>query len=1108
YFNYNYDLIRKITVTNKSTDLPLADLLKFIAIQTDLQFLVEKDVIYVSRQKGSKDNENKSEKIHLDVPAIELLQKDLSSMNTKVIYQVSLESAKMYEVVKGTITSEDGEPLIGATVMVQESGQGTVTDIDGTFSISVPDEGNATLEVSYIGYQTQIVQVGDQTELNIILTSTLTELNEVIVVGYGTQLNSKVSAAVDQIEVEELEIDKRPVSNLESSLVGSIPGLILNQTSGQLGANVGIQVRAASALEDKNALILVDGFESSIDNINPYDIASVTILKDAASTAIYGARGANGVVLITTKNTSRDQKPSITLNSNVAWQQPVTTADQPNSLEWMSFFNEAELAEASISDPDFDPSTFTPTFTQADLDRAASGFYPETNWIEELYNETAFQSSNNLTLSGGTQKVGYLMGLGYLNQDGTTQGEDNLERLSLRLKLDADVTDWLTVGTNIFNAYQEINNVPLSTGNGLRGQPFFPVQLNSGELAGTYVFKGSTSAAENPIAAANSGSFNNVKLDELNLQLYGQVKPIDNLMIEGRVSYFNLNNDQLVWNNPYEYIILDFEDLEPNGNPVPFASSDRSLANRTSRTNRINTLLTANYDLSLTGGHNLNALVGLQTTEGETTSFSAERFDFILDNLPSLNLGAQIEGFGNDASFANDRSTISYFSRLSYDLNSKYLLEFNFRADASSNFVKNKWGFFPAVSAGWNVHLEDFMKDLDFISGLKLRASWGINGDDGTLNGVETAITDLAGIAFGGNIQPTIQLSNAVNPDLTWETSEKLNFGLFLELLQGKIYFNGDYFIDNRSDIITFQLTSAESGLGGVLDNVYDAKTWGYELGLGYRDNFGKFGVNAGFNLSYYNSEITSGEGDAPLNTDPENYQIEGSPIRGVWYGWETNGYFNSAAEVESYNVDQSGVVTQGDDLGRYVGGFRYVDQNGDGVIDADDRVILRDDAVDNYRIGGNLALSYSGFTLSTRIYGVLSAYEWWNSGSVLNAYTSGGIGPYNYQRDTWRADNTDSEFPLVYLNNRPYEPNVSGLIKDRAFIKIKNVNLSYSFDQKVLNKLGWIKGLDLYVSFENLGVLWSNFPAEEFNFDPEFGATSFNYPLPLKTSVGLNISL
>ncbi|MEO1213149.1 MAG: SusC/RagA family TonB-linked outer membrane protein [Bacteroidota bacterium] len=1039
----------------------------------------------------------------------------------KRIYLKS-EELKEKEVSGRVIEAENGNALEGVKIQVKGTTIGAFTNTDGTFSITVPDDASILI-VSFVGYGTEEIEIAGRSTFEIELTVSFKDLDEVIVVGYGTQDSYKVSAAVQQINSEELEIDKRPISTIESSLVGSLPGLILDQNSGELGAQTAIQIRGASGLSSRNALVLVDGFESSVENLNPADIESVSILKDAAAAAIYGARGANGVVLITTKRTARSEDLTLTFSSNLSLQAPNSTAELVDSRQFMETFNAAQFADRVRVFPDQRIEDFDFPYSDEDIARAESGFYPETNWVDELYNENAIQSLQNLSVQGGSAQVGYLMNLGYLSQNGISQGPDKLERISLRLKVDADISPWLSIGANIFNAYRDLNRIPLSTNNGLRGQPFFPVRLDAGPFAGAYVFKGSTSNEENPIAKVNSGSFDQTLSDELNLQLYGILKPIENLALEGRFSYVRENENRALWDNPYEYIILDEESLEPTGNPVPFTNNDRSLTEISSRSFSLNTLLTANYTQRISEVHNLDILLGFQAQEGQARSISASRFGYILPNLQSLNLGNQIIGFGNTSNASNDRSTLSYFSRLAYDFQAKYLLEFSFRADASSNFVKDKWGFFPAVSIGWNIDRESFLEDVNDLDLLKLRASWGINGDDGSLSGIETVITNPAGIAFGGNVQPIILLNNTVNPNLTWETSQKANLGLDVVLWKGKLDFTGDIFVDNREDIIANVLTAAEGGLDGILANVYDARSWGWEFNLEHQSKIGKFGINASLNLSFYNNKITQGAGNAPLNITPENFQLEGFPTIN-WFGYETAGYFQSEEELASWvnsageQIDQSTVVSQGDSFGRYVGGYRFVDQmtidtNGDGiadtpdgVINGDDRKILLENAVDNYRIGGTIGFSYQRFTVSARIYGVLKSNEWLNSGNNLNAFTSSGVAPFVYQTDTWSPENPTALFSQAYAFSRPYNADISDLIIERDYIKFKNINLAYSFGPRVLEKLKVIQSLDLYASFENIGIIWTNYPLFEYGFDPEFGANGFNYPLSLKSSVGVNL--
>lgn len=1098
FFTYSDKLVKgkKVTLppfSGQRLETVLTDILPPIGLKHEKI----RDQFYVITEKG-KGRVNKREKRK----ARSKIKKQTKFSPVQSLSKSNAESlAPTVLPVSGTISDQSGEPLIGVNVLIKGSSLGTVTDVDGRFSLEVTN-GDETLVISYIGYETQEVPINSQSVLQITLVENSATLDEIVVVGYGTQGKGKVSAAVSQVNGEDLQIDQRPVTNVQNSLVGSVPGLIINQTSGRPGQDISLRVRAVSALEQKNALVLIDGFEGSLNDVNPTDIASVTVLKDAAATAIYGARSANGVILITTKNTKRNEKMRFAYNSNYSIQSPAQTAELANSTQFMEFSNEAALNEAIRNNPGVDPSSVSLPFSNSDLSRAISGFYPETKWVDELYSENASQINQNFTIDGGTEKVGYFFNVGYLKQNGLIAGADNFQRFNLRLKVDADVTDWLTLGVNASNTNLNTDNVPGIENNNVRGRPFYPVQLEDG----TYVDKGAAGGEANPVGRATSGSYDRDKQDAVNVQLYSQIKPIKDLTLEARVSYTNTNLFTEIWNTPYEFAFLDLE-LNRTGPNVPVNAADRNLSFRSNRIFSINTLSTARYEMDLNQQHHISLLTGLQTQQGESIFVQADRANFILPNLQDLTLGQTISDFGNTSGRGDNRTTLSYFGRLSYDFLSKYLLEFNFRADASSNFgPNNKWGYFPAVSVGWNIAEEGFLSDARFVDVFKLRASWGQNGDDGSINAIENVVFNPSGTAFGGNVAPTLNLGSAINPDLKWETSEKVNLGLDLVLWRGKLGATVEYFTDKRSDIITQLLTSVEGGLDGVLDNVYDAKSWGWELELSHSNKIGQFNYFANTNLTYYDSEITNTEGVSPLNNSNTNFQDIGLPVFGNWYGYETDGFFDSQSEIDASTIDQSSVVSQGDELGRYLGAFKYIDQNGDGIVNTDDRVVLKENTSDNYRIGFNLGVSYKGFTLSSRFYGVLKGYQWWRNGTNLNPFT-GDVAPFVYQMNTWRPDNLDAIFPSATASNIiPFNQNASHLIQNNAYVKLKNISLGYSFDQDVLDKLKGLTGLDIYFSVENLGVIWANNPSFDTGWDPEFQTGTFRYPLPITASIGANV--
>lgn len=1127
--------VHEVTINLNLQEAGLEEIFEAIENKTNYNFLYDKKLLKNTSNVSINHQKATVGEILMDISkSLDLKFKQINeTINVRKKEKSDSDQAQVIVIQTVTVTGlvttdEDGSALPGVNVMVKGTATGTVTDVDGNYSLEVP--GAETLLVfSSVGYVTEEVTVGSKAVIDMVLVPDITALEEIIVVGYGTQKNHTVSVAVSQVDSEELEITKRPVTNVQQSLIGSMPGLIINQTRGEPGASVDIRVRETSALSNKNAMVLIDGFNGSLSDVSPNDIATVTVLKDAAATAIYGARGANGVVLVTTKNTRRNEKLSLSYSFNHSRQQPAATPEISNSLDFMEFSNEATLAETLRNNPGTDPATVSLPFTNEEIDRARSGFYPETQWVDKMYGENAGQTSHNININGGSEKTGYLINLGSLNQNGLVVGSDNLKRYNLRMKIDTDITDWLTLGTNASITNRKIENVPVAEGYAVRGRPFFPVQLEDG----TFVNKGAA-GLDNPVGNAQSGSYDKTNRDALNLQLYGQIKPIKGLVIEERVSITRSNSFREIWETPYEIAVLDME-LNQVGDNIPAPAGDRRLLMRSNRQYTLNTLTTAKYNLLFNDQHNINVLVGLQTQDGESVQVEAERLNFILPTLQDLKLGQEISGLGNSSEHGGNRTTMSYFGRAGYDFNGRYLAEVNFRADASSNFgPNNKWGFFPAVSLGWNMKDESFMKQLDFIEIFKLRASWGQNGDDGSINVIENAPFEPTGASLGGVAIPTLRLGNSLNPDLKWETSEKINLGIDLDIFQGKFGMSVEYFVDDRKDIITVQQTSFEGGLiytdnngnefHGLLDNVYDAKSWGWEFDLSHKNSIGEFSYFATANLTYYNSEITNTEGISPLDNGTESYKDIGLPIRGNWYGFEVDGFFDDQEEMDAY-VDQNGdpidqsAVASGDAYGRYLGGFKYRDQvtvdtdnDGvpdakDGIITADDRVVLRTNAGDNFRAGFNLGTSYKGFSLSARFYGVLKGLQWWRSGQVTKPFT-GDVASYVYQTDTWRPDNQDAMFPQATASNiLPYESNVDYFIHDNSYIKLKNINLGYSFDMNLIEKLKFINGLDVYVSVENLGTIWTNSPSYDFGWDPELGTGNFRYPLPLTMSFGVNVN-
>ncbi|TKG95013.1 SusC/RagA family TonB-linked outer membrane protein [Puteibacter caeruleilacunae] len=1010
--------------------------------------------------------------------------------------------------IRGKVVDSDGNPIPGVAVVVKGTSDGTVTDLDGNYSLQF--EGtDIVLTYSFVGMLTKEVIVDKQTEINVTMTDDVVGLEEVVVVGYGTQMRTKVTGAISQIDNEELEITKRPVTSIQTALVGSLPGVRSTHSNGKPGSTPGFSIRGASSTNSTGVLVIIDGFEGSLNDIDPNSIENISVLKDASAVAVYGARGANGVMLVTTKATNKNDRLSLNYSYNHSIQTPQTLPKTVNSLQYMQIMNEAQINDG------LDPENVA--YSQDLLDLAASGFYPETIWPEEMYDSDAGQQSHNLTVSGGTGNTGYLINTSYLKQNGLVIGADDFKRLNLRIKLDTEINDWLSLGTNVLLANRVTNSTPSDGGNNLRGLPFFPVKTDEGE----WVYKGGGGGI-NSIASAASGTYSKQQRDALNVQLYAKVSPLKGLTIEERVSYQNANTNTRAWNNVFDYVILDETDPEYK-EYVPGSGDKRSLKLTSSKGYTIKTLTTLNYDFDIQKHHG-HVLLGFQSEDGESESFQTGRKGYELDILQDLDLGQSIHdgiggGIGNTSSRGGNSTTLSYFGRLNYDYASRYVAELSFRVDGSSNFSKgNQWGFFPAASVGWNISQEPFFDNIQFVDRLKLRASYGLTGDDSGVGKrtLQLVNFDVTGYPIGGEIQPRLSLGSPASQDLKWETAAIMNFGLDFSLWDGKLQMQGEYFINNRQDILDNLETPKEFGLGNVPGNVYDVKSWGWELELKHRNKIGNFGYWMSFNISSYDNKITDLKDRGPFKTG-SNYQDEGLPINNR-YGYQTDGFFDSQEEIDSNLADDgTTLIDQGPVGGSFVGGFKFVDQptvdsngdgvldTGDGVINTDDRVILDKNSNANYYTGFSLGASYKGFSISARFYGVLDKKEWWTSINTTQLFPN-SLAPFELQTDYWRTDNKDALFPLAEVNVAPYPKNNSHFLHNSAFIKIKNVTMSYSFSKSQLNAIQFIKGLDVVASVENLGTVWTNNVANDTGWDPELGTGTVDYPLPITYSFGVNV--
>ncbi|MEP3839207.1 MAG: TonB-dependent receptor [Algibacter sp.] len=1036
-----------------------------------------------------------------------------ASYGLEPIMSVELKKSTSYlqQTVSGTVTDVNGQPIPGVNVLEKGTTNGVQTDFDGVYSISTSNQ-SATLVFSFVGFKTKEVAITNQTTLNVSLEEDISQLDEVVVVGYGTQSSSKVVSSVVQVTNKELNLEKRPVTNGYSALVGSVPGLVMGNNNGSPGAIPSIQIRGTSTIGEANdVLVIIDNFEGSLSDINPQDIESVSVLKDASAVAVYGARGANGVLLVTTKKAARNKKTTVSYNATTSMQTTPRLQQTVNSSQYMEFQN------------DIAPGTWDAN----SLSLANNGFYPDTNWIEEIFESTAVQQSHSLTLSGGSETTGYLMTGSYLTQEGLALGEDKFERLNLRLKMDTDINSWLNVGTNTLISNRTDKSVEVVGGSNVRGLPFYPVKTEDGLWASN-----GTADGANPVASASSGSFDESDLDRINVQLYAKITPLKGLTFEERISYIKTNEYARGWSNPFSSVGLDPTDPDSYTNPDSanrdyfIASTDeRTLAVESTKSHNFRSLTSLAYEFEK-GKHAAKAFLAIQSESGESETLAASRTGFLFDNIISLNQGelpndSNIYDDGNTEIRGGNARTLSYIGRFNYSFDDKYLIEASFRRDGSSYFTdENKWGFFPSVALGWVASKEKFFDNINFVNQLKFRGSYGSAGSDGTLGSVTQQLVtyDASGYPLGGVSNARIGVDDFVNPDLIWETSTILNVGVDASLFQRKLQLSAEYFVNNRKDILdNISSTAYEYGFGDAQGNPYDVRSWGWDFNVSHKNTIGKFSYNIAANVSNYDNKITRIEGGSESNTRQIGLSVNNR------FGYEVDGYFDSQEEIDTYTTTDGTLIDQSDvsganGVGTYLGGFKYLDQltidsdgdgvmdTADGVINSDDRVTIDDNNDRNWNVGFNLGVSYENFTLSARFYGSFDNNQYWNSANVVDPFLGGGI-PWTYQLDYWSETNTNALLPRpVSTSNENYNSSIDHFIVDAEFIKLQNVTLNYDFGENILNRFSFIKSMNLYLSMENIGVVWTNSPVYDYGWDPELGVNNVDYPLPFTTALGLNI--
>ncbi|WP_185968925.1 SusC/RagA family TonB-linked outer membrane protein [Carboxylicivirga sp. M1479] len=994
--------------------------------------------------------------------------------NIVIVPKRSIENVTAQQeqiVVKGTITDVNGEPLPGVNVFEESNPtNGVITGIDGDYNINVSSV-DAVLTFSFIGFEEQSIVVANRTNIDVVLVDEVMDLNEVVVVGYGTQKKANLTGAVSAVKGEELA--KRTVTDTRLALQGAATGVTVIDRGGVPGSeDVSIKIRGNTSLSaGSDPLVLVDGIEMPIKEVNPSDIESVSVLKDAASSSIYGSRAANGVILITTKR-GKEGDFKVTYDGHMGWQTPATLPESVSAADYLMLVNEAKV-NAGLQ----------PKYSQDYIDKTVSGSdpvnYPYTNLFEELY-ETAPMHNHALRVSGGTEKARISLSMNYLDQDGMLKNI-NTKRYGLRLNTDFIVNDRLNIRSDIsFN--RRDNNKPTrvdeTISNIVGTSPVFLSKYPNG-------LYGLNKDNKSPLAALEVGGDTEEVSELLNMKVGFDYKIMSGLKWTTDLSYKSLSDRNHRFKAEYQfYDPFDEERLATQWFPSELIDN-RWMEKETN----FRSLL--NYNKTV-GSHGFKALAGFEAIEHDAYLLEGARKNIYSPDYAELNTGdAETK---DNRGYREDWALVSYFGRVNYDYNQKYLVEANFRYDGSSRFAEgNKWGFFPSFSAGWRLSEEDFLSGTDFLDNLKLRASWGELGNQ-DIGYYKFTSPVFSGYDYSFNDKEATGYSQwyYANEDISWETTQILDIGFDVTLWQGKLGVVADWFQKDTHDVLMTLPISTMVGLAPAESNVGNIRNTGWEVSITHQNRIGEFNYGVGFNLSDIKNEVVSLAGqEAVING--WNILQEGEAVWAL-YGYKSDGLFQSQQEID--NAPQ-----QPNHADLKPGDIKLVDTSGDGTIDDEDRQIIGSD-IPRYTYSIDLNMSYKGFDLTALFQGVAQAENYFygapNEGPNFEIFTT------TRALDRWTPDNTNATFPRLEdaSNKNNYLYN-DFWIRDASYFRMKNLQIGYSFNQSVLEKIQ-IERLRLYVGGTNLFTITD----VESGLDPETYDGRPSYYPPVSTYiVGMQVT-
>ena len=1041
--------------------------------------------------------------------------------------------------ITGNVTNTAGEPIIGATVLEKgNTTNGTITDIDGNFTINLP--ANATLSISYIGYITQEIQVGYQTSFKVVLKDDTKTLDEIIVVGYGSQKKANLTGAVSSVKMDEA-LGDRPLLNAADALQGAVPGLFVSNGGNAPGTSKSFQIRGAYSLGVKNSdgtygntikpLVLIDNVEGDIDMINPEDIESINVLKDAASAAIYGARAAGGVILVTTKRPKGASRFELNYNNNFAFGKAVNLPKQAPLMDYLQAYLDCGYSDAywSLGSPSVskwmeyltayqkDPSSFNTVGDGIYVDESGVPYYLNEKDLYKNFMETSFQMTHNISASGGTDKLRYRISGGYNSNNGVLISDrDKFERMNVNSFISADVTKWFT---------QEIT---MSYAHSLQTSPGGMGGVYNTRLV-SYYPEGELPASVNTLADEDLPLFTprnqilysnpvNNKNDNPRIFLKSILKPLKGLEAVFEYTFDKNIYDYHWYTGQYDYTTIQ------GGSSKSFVDDYLRKYKQHTNYNSINVYATYNKDF---GNHHFKVMAGFNQESSYQETLDTYSYNQAVLDVPAMSSGT---GTIKATDSYSEYAIRGGFFRVNYNYLDKYLLEVNGRYDGSSKFPKSsRFGFFPSVSAGWQIAQERFMNSTrHWLDGLKLRASYGVIGNQNINPYTFTPSMSVNNKATSWIIDDTYvtsisSLPALVSQNFTWEKVGTINVGLDVNLFNNRLSGVFEWYQRNTNGMLApgVQLP-AVVGASAPYQNTADMRTRGWELSLNWRDQIGKVGYRIGFNLSDYKSEIIKYDDNAATKLLSSYYP--GQTLGEIW-GYVVDGYYTVDDFVDTSSWQLKEGVTSINGYNVRPGDVKFknlrdddtstnVITSGDNTFDnPGDRKVIGN-TTPRYQYGINLGMNYAGFDLNVILQGT-GKRDYWIS-NVLTFPMNGdnfvplfeGLSDYWMPKDPdngdWSAVNPNAKYPRIYGNRGNSGSNLrqsDKYLSDASYLRIKNITLSYKLPKKWVNQI-FLNQMKAFVSIENVAT-FTSLPS---GIDPE--RIEWNYPAFRTVSFGVNITL